>query len=279
MSRQRRSKQKKLRQQNEGKDLREISIDLKGTNVLLAVPAFDGNIPIDWMWCFFNTARIFSDLGMTLGFHARMGSSLIPKCRDELIHQFLFDPNMAEQNFDYILCVDADVLWDPVQLPAMIAASKANMNTPVFASYPVKQDDPLFHIEFMTMERDGEVYPVKSGPLFRIKSGAAGFMLIHKDTLMKMREKYTDLMYTPKDDSDCKYGDTKICAMFNPAVYKDTYRGEDIMFCIRMGLIGVPLWLDPRMPLKHVGRKVYDHDLINYLDTVVFKPGENNGDS
>lgn len=240
-------------------------VDLKGHNVMVAWPAYDGKLYIDAMLAYMNTAQMLGEMGVGVGFNARMGSSLIPKCRDEIIHQFLFDE--AQQPFDYLLCIDSDVIWNPEAVPPMLAASIAHDDAVIFGSYPVKRDEPLFHIEPMAKPDGTAIY---SGPLLRVNSGAAGFMLLPRTVLKMMYEKYKDeLSYTAGGDFTREDG-TKVCAMFTPCIIRDKYRGEDIAFCIRMGQAGVRMYLDPRIKLTHIGEKKYNHDLNEYLETKFF---------
>ena len=243
----------------------EVEIDLKGIKLLVSVPSYDGNIPIEWMYAYMETAAVCAAHGVIVGLNARVGSSLIPKCRDEIIHQFLFDE--AQQPFDYLLCIDADVVWKAEQIPQMLAAAIANKGDTIYGTYPVKIDDPLFHIEF-TKTTDGK--PVINGDLFRVNSGAAGFMLLSRFTLEHMYQKYDDLYYEAKAGSDFNT-DKPVCAMFTPGIIRNKYRGEDIMFSIRLNYAGLKMWLDPRLELVHIGKKRYDHSFKSYLDNVVFK--------
>jgi hypothetical protein len=235
-------------------------VDLKDHNVMIAWPAYDGKLYIDAMLAYMTTAHELASRGCGVGFNARMGSSLIPKCRDEIIHQFLFDEN--QKIFDYLLCIDSDVIWNPEAVPPMLAASIAHDDAVIFGSYPVKKDEPLFHIE--PMEMNGK--SIQSGPLLRVNSGAAGFMLLPRSVLEKMYEAYKDeLCYTASGDFA---SGNKVCSMFMPAIIRDKYRGEDIAFCMRMGKIGIRMYLDPRINLTHVGEKKYNHSLTDYLDNM-----------
>lgn len=236
-------------------------VDLKDQHVMVAWPAYDGKLYITAMMEYMETARVLQGYGVGVGFNARMGSSLIPKCRDEIIHQFLHDPD--QKAFKYLLCIDSDVIWNHEAIPPMLAASIAHNDAVIFGSYPVKRDEPQFHIELM--EVNGK--SVNSGPLYRVRSGAAGFMLLPRTVLEKMYKKYTDLYYTPSGDFASYKGGPKVCSMFTPAIVNDKYRGEDIMFCIRMERCGVRMYLDPRIKLTHVGEKKYAHDLVDYIES------------
>lgn len=241
-----------------------VTVDVKGKNILIAVPSYDGNIPIEWMYAYMATGAVCGAHGVGVGLNARIGSSLIPKCRDEIIHQFLH--NKDQQPFDYLLCIDADVIWQPDCVVPMLAASIANGGDTIYGTYPVKQDRPLFHIEFTKQDNK----PVINGELFRVNSGAAGFMLLSRDTLKSMYDSYSDLHYEAAPDSDFNT-DVPVCSMFNTGIVRGRYRGEDIMFSIRLNDAGHAMWLDPRIELVHIGTKRYDHSFKDYLDNVVFE--------
>lgn len=240
----------------------EQEINLNNINLMIAWPAYDKKLYIDAMLAYLKTVNYLGVLGVGVGFNARMGSSLIPKCRDEIIHQFLFDEQ--QQQFDYLLCIDSDVIWNPEAVPNMLASSVANEDAVIFGSYPVKKDEPHFHIEPLIDPQGNAVY---SGPLLRVKSGAAGFMLLPRTVLEMMYKKYDDLYYTATGDFQ---SDKPVCSMFMPAIIRDRYRGEDIAFCIRMGHAGVRMYLDPRIELSHCGDKQYKYDLNEYLEKTFF---------
>ena len=54
-------------------------------------------------------------------------------------------------------------------------------------------------------------------------------------------------------------------AYFQTAIIDEHYYGEDIFFCKRCHEAGISLWVDPQINLIHIGRKKYDHKLVDYL--------------
>jgi hypothetical protein len=237
------------------------SFDLKGKKVIVALPAGDSTIPVEWMLAYIRTLQLAAQYGLEVGILCRMGSSLIPKCRNEITHQFLY-----ETDADYMFCIDSDVIWNPEDFIRQVAYA-TQMGT-VMGPYPVKQDEPLFHAEYMV--QDGKSVGEKH--LLRIISGPAGFLCVSRETLEKIRDNNPDLDYEARN-GDFVDSDRKINAMWDTMIHDGVYRGEDIAFCIRHNAAGERMWMDTRTHLKHVGTKVYEYDYNEYLNDKVF--GEN----
>lgn len=231
-------------------------VDLSGKKLLVSVPAYDSKVYVEWMLAFNNMTMLCMKHGVEVGIHFKMGSSLIPKARDEIIHNFLFDTD-----YDYLLCIDSDVVWKPEDPLHML--SRVDKFGVIAGMYPVKQDEPKFFADLMFLNKN--VIEVEG--LLRAKAVPAGFMMLTRETLMKMREEYKELNYKPSSDDINK--DHAMCAMFTPMAQDGKYRGEDIAFCHRLVKMGQRLWIDPEIELIHIGSKKYDYSYKEYLNEVV----------
>jgi len=217
--------------------------------VLIAVPAYGGQVSTDWMMAFVNTQQMGIEKNIIFGIHVRSNSSLIPKCRDEIVHKFLF-----ETDYDYLLCIDADVVWIPEQILGMV--DKAKTYGTIFGPYPAKQDENKFFIEPMRI--DGDL--VDQDGLIRLKSGPAGFMMVSRETLLNLRDQNKFLEYKSSEYEE------RVCALFMPMIFMDQYRGEDISFCIRLLHANERMWVDPSIELTHIGIKKYKQSFTEFLN-------------
>ena len=227
-------------------------VDLSGKKLMIAVPAYDGTVPVEWMLAFNYTVFLCQQYGVDLGITVRMNSSLIPKCRDEIVHNFLFD-----SDHDYLLCIDSDVVWHPEDVMHML--SKIDKFGTIGGVYCVKDEEPDFRVALMTAEGT----PIESDGLLRAKAIPAGFMMIDRKTLMGLRENYENLNYNT--DAEDVVKTEKVCALWSMVVGNGHYVGEDISFCMRLVESGYRLWVDPEIELVHVGTKKYNHSYKEYL--------------
>jgi hypothetical protein len=78
----------------------------------------------------------------------------------------------------------------------------------------------------------------------------AGFMLIAKSVITKMREKHPDLYYEPKDKRNNP--EPGYC-FFNTEVWEGEFWGEDFVFCRKAREAGVEIWVDPLIQFDHAG--------------------------
>lgn len=227
-------------------------VDLSGKKLMISTPAYDGKVPVEWMLAFNYTVFLCQKYGIELGITVRMNSSLIPKCRDEIVHNFLF-----QTDFDYLLCIDADVVWKPEDVLHMLA--KIDKFGTIAGVYCVKDDKEDFKVSLMTIDKK----PIEADGLLRAKAVPAGFLMLDRKTLMGLREKYEYLYYkTDAEDVDKEH---EVCAMFSMIVGNGNYVGEDIAFCMRLVESGYRLWVDPEIELVHIGAKKYDHSYKEYL--------------
>jgi len=236
-------------------------VDLTGKKLLIAVPSYDGTVPVEWLTNFTELVSIAYRNGVGVSIFARKNSSLIPKVRDEIIHTFLY-----MTDFNYLMCIDADIIWSPMDVVRLLARS--DEFGVMFGAYPAKKDTAWF---FPALQKvDGK--PVTAGNLLKVKSAAAGFMMLNREILMDMYNKYPELHYQAAGDFvDKKH---KVCAMFTPIIEDGHYRGEDVSFCRRLEKAGHGMWVDPDIELTHVGSKEYKY---SYRDFVLskFKEGLN----
>ena len=167
------------------------------------------------------------------------GHAAIDQARSQLATDAL------AQGFDEILWIDADIVFDPLDVERLRAH-----DVPLIAGvYPKKGTRALaLHIEkgteAMTLGEGGGVVPVRYA--------GTGFMLTR-------RALYEAIA---KDLPVCNQRFGKpIVPYFLPMIIEDElgpwYLGEDYAFCERARRLGVPVLVDTRPRLYHAGRYAY----------------------
>ena len=203
-------------------------------NILIAIPTGSGSIP-----------------------HETVQSLL--QIRGEFAKQFLFIPRqriekarnhacetMLNLGADYLLFVDDD---NPIP-PDAITHFLEDRKDIVVGAYKRRGDGEDMLVFRAHEEKDGPWKGIKlyknieklRNHLFKIDAGATGCMMIKREVVEKMMEKYNGrpfefLVQYPGEGADVK----------------SIEKAEDITFCERAKLLGFEVWCDPRVTPVHLG--------------------------
>lgn len=79
----------------------------------------------------------------------------------------------------------------------------------------------------------------------------AGFMMLSKIGIQKMRDHFPELYFEPKN-KEVHNPDPGYC-LFNTEVWEGEFWGEDFVFCRRAREAGVEIWVDPLIQFDHAG--------------------------
>jgi hypothetical protein len=96
---------------------------------------------------------------------------------------------------------------------------------------------------------DGSVIKSDKG-LLKMEYIPAGFMLIKRDVIVKMREFHQSLKFAPKVQNDQMFAGV---ALFNTEVWEGEFWGEDYYFCRKATEAGFDIWVDPLIEFDHAG--------------------------
>lgn len=130
-------------------------------------------------------------------------------------------------NYSHILFIDTDMIFAPDTLQRMLAHDKD-----IIACAYNKRRFPL---ESVVSPLDtSKVNHSLPSELFKAHSAGLGMMLIKVDVLTKMAYPFFDF------------------------TYRDTKRiGEDVYFCEKARELGYDVWIDPTIPVNHLGEYQY----------------------
>ena len=173
----------------------------------------------------------FSTLGQS-GIEAKfksVKSSLVTHARNLLTCGFI------NSNFDYMLCVDADIEFQAEAVLRMLVPEEFIVCTP----YRVKEDKMKYAVKF----KDPNKIKILPWDMVELEQGPAGLLLIHRIVFERLMDKHPELKIEfdeptrkkmnaeigAKDDAIAKY-------MYN---FWDTsfslktgeWKGEDLSFC------------------------------------------------
>jgi hypothetical protein len=211
--------------------------------LMIATPAYAGNVTIPYALSFAQTVGLLASKGIEVQpLVVRSGSLLVAE-RNRIIQAFW------ESDCTYLLCIDADLGWAAQAIPAMLNTKKDF----VAGVYPARDPNKKAN-EFIFRPVKNEMGAIVQDEthkhLLKMEYIPAGFMLIARSAIEKMRDKHPDLYYEPKDKRNNP--EPGYC-FFNTEVWQGEFWGEDFVFCRKAREAGVEIWVDPLIQFDHAG--------------------------
>jgi len=147
--------------------------------VYIAMPCY-GDMKVETCVSLIDTFSTLGKSGVECKFKS-VKSSLVTHGRNLLTAGFM------NSGFDYMLCVDADVEFQPEAVMRMLVPEKDIICTP----YRNKEDP--WHSKYSVKFKDNNNIKILEWDLVEIEEGPAGLMLIHRRVYEKLMEKYPEL--------------------------------------------------------------------------------------
>jgi len=195
--------------------------------------------------------------------------ALITRARQNIVADFL-----ANDAATHLIFIDADIGFEPEQLFRLM-----DFDADVTAAiYPIKRIDwgkvsafaeakktPLESaaLSYMIEFADGERIQVTNG-FARVKYAGTGFLMMRRQVLLSMIDRYPELRYGHDHKPDDRLGGSNWrCALFNCMIDQatGTYLSEDFSFCKRWTDMGGEIWADLESRLTHVGTVSFRGDI------------------
>lgn len=232
--------------------IEEKEFDLKDTSVCIAIPCYSGIVPIETALALAATCVELRDMGVKVDIAVEREDGIITAVRNRLISRYL-----AESSAEYLFWIDDDIIFTPSDFTTCLAL--ATEMKQVGATYPVRADTPKFFIKYIN-----DKYPEfdeKYG-LLKSKGLGLGFMCQHRSIVEQIvKDKET---YVTKG--------TVISDVFQVGREGNSYWGEDMRYFNELYTkYGHIAYIVPQLNLKHVGRKDFDHKLLDYVTPLTEK--------
>lgn len=202
---------------------------------LVAIPCFD-MVHTDFMLSLLNMQRVGESYCQVVK------SSLIYDARNNLAKQ------AVDNNFDRILWLDSDIIFDPDLMVKL--ADHLDHGLEYVSGLYFKRQYPTEPVCFKTIvqEQDGKELITKSmiysdypkNQLFECDATGFGAVMMNVDLIKRVKDKF-GLPFSPH-----------------------LGLGEDMSFCWRAKQVGVKLYCDSRIKLKHIGSIAYSES--TYLE-------------
>jgi hypothetical protein len=260
----------------------------------ILAPCFGGMCYVNFTICLINTMKVLEKYGIKLGIEFCKNDSLITRARNNLVAKAMNDETMTHMIF-----IDNDITWEPMDVIKLLISDK-----PIVGGvYPLKKynwdklvTDPLnpynsnvvqsmlhkkktgqlntivsdvdyirhnllkYNINFLSPEMK-----IEKHNLTRVRHLATGFMMIQRETMVKMSmafpsTKYTDDVHFLTEDEN-KYA----FALFDCSIEDGHFMSEDWLFCDRWSKMGGDVWIDVSIKLSHQGLENYDGFFLSTL--------------
>jgi hypothetical protein len=217
--------------------------------LFIASPAGDGKFCAEYLLSLSESIKLFNQYGLRYTFNVLQKCSILPHARNRLADAFL------RSDCTHMLFADADMGWDPRSPLELLAHDKD-----VIALVGVTKDEQKNFCCWL--DKETLKYDDKTG-LIRVHHVGTGFMLISRNCIRKLTEAWKHRAYMKEKGSE----DT-ISPIFEIEYREGTMFGEDYTFCNRWRALGGEIWVDPSLPLEHVGQYVYTGTYADALKAV-----------
>jgi len=198
--------------------------------------------------------------------------SLVTRARNTLVANFLDDEHAT-----HLLFVDADIGFSPTIIKRMLDFD----HEVVCAPYPMKLinwsaipqlvkdnlDYKTLSLPYVLNFADKDNVEVKTG-FAKVLDAATGCLLMKRECLLKMVNKYPDLHYKTDQIIDGKEYKSKNTYLFFDTMKDEDerYLSEDYAFSRRWQKIGGSIWADLSSDLIHYGQYKFQGQLWKHFD-------------
>jgi len=243
--------------------------EVRKNKFFIATPCYGGQLTEPYFRSVVKLMTFFNQHRIPLAFGTIANESLVTRARNVLLAYFL------NSDYTHLVFVDADIEFQVEDLLKLYAHNKDI----VVGAYPKKgvnwahikegilMDPSRQHtnqqigalgsdyaINFKFQNRETKTVAVENG-LIKLHDAGTGFMMIKRETILKMIKKYPELKY----NNDVQMGGVDLkdnfYALFDTMIdpIDKRYLSEDYTFCRRWQAMDGDIWLDPSISLNHYG--------------------------
>ena len=207
-------------------------------HVMIVTPAYSGTVHCPYAISLAETYALLTSHGIKVSFQIEPNGSLLVASRNRLTERFW------QSDATHMLCIDSDLGWPAQAVLAMLQTGKEF----VAGVYPSRKEKGFIFRPCYKDQNTQEL--ITENHLIKMEAVPAGFMLVARSAIKKMRQHFPELYYSPKDprdDSESTY------ALFNTELIGGQFWGEDYVFCLRAKQAGIDIWADPLIQFDHAG--------------------------
>ena len=240
-------------------------------SLFLATPCYAGNVDVRYMESMMQLITTLPRFDISYQFFHIPFDSLIPRARNSCVKIFL------KSECTHLMFIDADIIFDPMSVVKMVMEDKDI----ICGAYPKKSlDFDAIKRNISKCENLQELVETSTRYAINIKQGSnlaqtgliealdgpTGFMLIKREVILKMIEKYPESeykndirAYRTGENNDIYYD------LFQSRVFDKRYLSEDYGFCRLWQQIGGKIYIDLTAQIKHIGQFVYHGNPLKWF--------------
>lgn len=225
--------------------------EVKIRRVLIGTPALDGKVQAWYTDSLCNSIKVCAANGIDLQPVILIDESILPMARNELL-------NIAYQaNFESIVFIDSDQIWDPVALLDIINSNYDVIGLPVVS----KTDEPgNFNVKLKNLD---QIQTDEEGNI-KVNGIGTGFLKLSRKALEALWNSNPSITFRGKElKLICEY-----------ATSYNEFIGEDIYLCNKLTELEFDIWVNPKSTCAHIGNKVWIGDFSHFLQYLKEKKSE-----
>lgn len=217
-------------------------------HTMIAMPAYTGVVCMGTMRSLMTDLINIVSRGDRFTFVDDIGNALIADCRGVIA------TNFYHSDCDELVFIDSDVAWEAGALLRLID----HPVDLVAGIYPTRADPIKYPVAYLDKP---ELWADPETGLLEVAHVPTGFMKISRNCIKKMIQAY------PQTFHHDMAKDKKFWPLFESYIDHDLgwKYGEDFSFCKKWKEIGGQVWCDPEIKMGHIGLKVFEGHLGNWL--------------
>lgn len=222
--------------------------------LMIGMPTYGQKCYTTCMDALLRLERMACEQGLEIQYQFTYQESLITRARNTIVTFFL------RSDCTHLMFIDADIDFHPQDVIKLLLHEKDI----IVGAYPLKNlvrkegksDQASFNYSVNLLKESVEI----KDDVMEIEYGATGFMMIKRNVIEQMIEKYPELKYTNDVPMKDEFKKEDYYALFDCVIDPETkrYLSEDYTFCKRWRDIGGKIYLDMRINLSHIGNYSYD---------------------
>jgi hypothetical protein len=211
----------------------KVQFDINGLSLFVAMPT-NRDIDPRTVCALLSTQATLMRHGVRVLFGVLCGNSRVEEARTKVAWDFL------ASDCNRCLWIDSDQLFTPKDVLRLLCFStKLDI---VGAVYPLKKEPIEFAFAAATV-------PAETWGLIKVNGMGLGFCMTTREVMQKVADQAPLVKFDGVPE--------RKPMIFRPRIDDGANVGEDIGFFRDCRALGYDVWVDPAMPIGHIGAKVY----------------------
>ena len=214
-------------------------------SLMIALPCHGGIVSEKTTMSLFNLGKLLARNNIPHGLLTQANSSLITQGRSKIANFFI-----NNTDHEYLFFLDSDIGFNPEDVLRLLS----HQVDIVSGAYPMKTIPVRYCINIQQPEE-------RQGDLVKITGNGMGFVLLHRNVLLKMAQNFPELKYIPStDDSNVPPSQEEMNNSYHYFMEhkeNNAFMSEDKSFFHRARMLGYDVWLDTSIKLQHIGSHIF----------------------